>query len=101
MSKRAKWVLYPTAFVAALNFFAFWTITALLGGSALNGYIRNAHYFICHPGPCKEVSKSFWDYSYWHGISAIGGIFLIFVEAAVFVTTKDIEYDYDPRRPWS
>jgi hypothetical protein len=36
-----------------------------------------------------------WTYSYWHALSAIGGILLIFVEAAIFVTIGDVVLDFN------
>jgi hypothetical protein len=97
ISKRAKWILYPTSILAWLNFVVFWVVTVCLGGDAGNGYSKNGHFFVCAHGACHEVSKAIWNYSYWHSISAFWGIFLVFIELAVFVTTKDIELDYDQR----
>lgn len=95
MSKRAKLIIYATAFIVFPNFITFWIVAAYLGGDALNGYIQNDHYFVCAHGVCREVSRSVWNYSYWHAISAIAGHILIFLEAAVLVNTKDIEIDFN------
>ncbi len=95
MSKRAKLIIYVTASIVFPNFLVFWLVAVYLGGDALNGYVQNGHYFICAHGVCKEVSRSVWNYSYWHAISAIAGHMLIFTEAAVLVTTKDIELDFN------
>jgi len=95
MSKRAKWIIYSTTALAFPNFVIFWLITVYLGGDALNGFIKNSHYFVCAHGACTEVSKSIWTFSYWHAISAYAGIVLIFIEAAILVNTKDIDLDFN------
>lgn len=92
-SKRAKWVLYPTAALVAVNFLTFVLADMYLGGDALNGYIKAGHYFLCAHGGCTEVSSSVWHYSYWHGVTALGGIVLIFAETALFLNTGDIELE--------
>ena len=92
-SKRAKWVLYPTVVITSVNFFAFIVGSLYLGGDALNGFIKASHYFVCAHGSCDEVSRSVWQYSYWHAVTASGGILLVFAELAVFLNTGDIEFD--------
>jgi hypothetical protein len=98
ISKRAKWILYGTAYLAVANFFAFWIIAINLGGDARNGYILNNHYFICAHGACKEVSTSIWNYSYWHTTSAMWGIFLISVEMTIFVIRRILNLSRDSAR---
>jgi hypothetical protein len=84
-------------FVVVPNFLAFFVASVYLGGDALNGYVKSSHYFVCAHGACREVSQAIWTYSYWHAVSAVGGIYLIFVELAVLVTTRDIVLDFDRR----
>jgi hypothetical protein len=96
-SKRSKWVMYPTVAVAFPNFFAFVLGSMYFGGDALNGYVKAGHYFLCAHGSCIEVAPSVWTYSYWHALTALGGILLVFVEAAIFVTTGDIVLDFNKR----
>ena len=96
-SNRAKWIMTCTAFIALPNFLAFIIGNIYLGGDALNGFIRDQHYFLCSHGACIEVTKSIWKYSYWHAITALGGIILIFLEAAVLVNTGDIDLDFIKR----
>lgn len=95
MSRRAKRVIYSTAALALPNFFIFWLLAEHQGGDALQGYVKNGHYFVCAYGACSEVSGSTWRFSYWHAITSYLGILLIFVEAAIFVNTKDIELHSD------
>ena len=92
-SKRAMWVIYSTGVVVAINFFAFIAGSLYFGGDALNGYVQSGHYFICAHGHCAEVSSVIWRYSYWHALTAMGGIFLVFAEVALFLNTGDIEFE--------
>jgi hypothetical protein len=95
ISKRAKIILYSTAILALVNFASFWLAAVYLGGDALNGYVQGQHYYICAHGACHEVTRSIWHYSYWHTITAFGGIFLVFIELAIVVTTGDIVLDFN------
>ncbi len=92
-SKRAQWIIYPTAVLVGLNFFAFIGISLHSGGDALNGYVHAGHYFLCAHGHCTEVSSSTWHYSWWHAVSALGGILLVFAETALFLNTGDIQFE--------
>ena len=64
------------AALAAINFFAFVAITFYLGGDALNGYVRDGHYFLgLHSkGPFTEVSRTVFSYSRWHALTVIVSI---------------------------
>ena len=93
ISKRAKWVLYPSSAIVAANWFALFVVSAYLGGDALQGYSRESHFFVCAHGGCSEVSSAIWHFSYWHAISALGGILLMFVETAIFLNTGDIDWE--------
>jgi hypothetical protein len=92
-SKRAKWIIYPTVALVTINFFTFIAASVHLGGDALNGYIKAGHYFLCAHGRCTEVSSSIWRYSWWHAVSALGGILLVFAETALFLNTGDIQFE--------
>jgi hypothetical protein len=92
-SKRAKLVIYPTSVLVGINFLTFIFASVYLGGDALNGYMRAGHYFLCAHGHCTEVSSSIWRYSYWHAVTALGGILLLFAETALFLNTGDIEFE--------
>jgi hypothetical protein len=96
-SMRSKWIMYPTIALSFINFFAFIAGSVHFGGDALNGYVRAGHYFVCAHGSCTEVSRSIWEYSYWHAITAMAGILLVFIEAAVLVNTGDIDLDFGAR----
>jgi hypothetical protein len=92
-SKRAKWTIYPTMALAMINFFAFVEVSIYLGGDALNGYVQNGHHFLCENGRCTEVSSSLWRYSWWHAVTAMGGILVVFAETAFFLNTGDIDFE--------
>jgi len=92
-SKRAKWVLTPTVVLVMINFFTFIAISEHLGGDAMNGYTNAGHYFVCAHGHCTEVSSSIWHYSWWHALSAQGGMLLLFAVVALFLNTGDIQFE--------
>ena len=89
--------MYSTIALVFPNFFAFVAGSVYLGGDALNGYVQARHYFLCAHGSCTEVTQQVWNYSYWHALSAMGGILLVFIEAAIFITTGDIVLDFKSR----
>ncbi|HEY1890117.1 MAG TPA: hypothetical protein VGG63_06905 [Steroidobacteraceae bacterium] len=92
-SRRAKWVLYPTVAVVVINFAAFMAGLLYLGGDAMNGYVRAGHYFLCAHSQCVETSRAIWRYSYWHTLTALGGIALVIAETALFLNTGDIQFE--------
>jgi hypothetical protein len=92
-SKRAKWVIFPTAALALINFLAFVVGSLYLGGDAVNGYVRSGHYFVCAHGSCIEVSNAAWHYSRLHAYLALGGILLVFAETALFLNTGGIKWE--------
>ena len=92
-STRAKWVIYPTVILTAVNFLIFVLISTYLGGDAVNGHIETGRYFLCGHGHCTEVSRSIWRYSYWHSWATIGSFLLVFAETALFLNTGDIKFE--------
>ena len=40
-----------------------------------------------------EVSGSLWRYSWWHAVTAMGGILLVMAETALFLNTGDIQFE--------
>ncbi|RQR28231.1 hypothetical protein DIE23_24540 [Burkholderia sp. Bp9143] len=95
MSKRAWLILYVTGVLAIFNFFVFWSAAAYLGGDAVNGCVQDLHYIVCAHGSCHGVTKSIWEYSYWHAISTFAGKALDFVDGAILMNTGDIVIDFD------
>jgi len=59
--------------------------------------VKAEHYFLCAHGSCAEVVESVWKYSYWHTLTAMGGVVVFLAEAATFVTTGDIALDFNKR----
>ncbi len=96
-SSRAKLILSLSGALTLFNFFAFIGIGAYFGGSAMNGYVRDGHYFLCAHGGCSEVSRSIWNYSCWHAVATIACFLIVGIEWAIFVKRKDIVFDFDQR----
>ena len=93
-SRRAKWIVGVTVVLAGLNFVPLWIVNYMNGGaSAVNGYIRNAHYFVCSHGTCSEVSKQMWERSYWFAYSAVGGLLFVVVMLAIFSAKGEVIFD--------
>ena len=90
MSRRAKLIMIPVFILALINFFSFIFIDLYLGGDAVNGYVRDGHYFLCSHGYYTEVSRAIWTYSYWHAMSVFVTHGMVFVSAAVFLNTGDM-----------
>jgi hypothetical protein len=55
--------------VALLNFFSFWIVGFVNGGSALGGRIEGDKYFVVNHGKYTRVSKAFFLYSRIHTLS--------------------------------
>jgi hypothetical protein len=85
--------MYPSASIVMANWFVFFVVNSYLGGDAIAGYAKAGHFFLCAHGGCTEVSSAVWHFSFWHTISAIGGIFLMFAETALFLNTGDIDFE--------
>jgi hypothetical protein len=92
-SKRSKWIIYPTVALVAINFITFVAASLYLGGDALNGHMIGQHYYLCAHGHCTEVTSALWHYSWWHAVTAIGGILLVMAETAFFLNTGDIKFE--------
>lgn len=63
----------------------------VLGGDALNGYIRNGQHYVCYAGDCYRVSKITFIYSYihtWVTVCSVLGVFLIPAVRAIFPTSE-------------
>jgi hypothetical protein len=79
--------------VVTATFASFVLGSLYLGGDALNGYVRDGHYFVCAHGSCGEVTHTIWRYSYCHAVAALGGVAVLFMEFAVLINTGHIKYD--------
>jgi glycerol uptake facilitator-like aquaporin len=97
VSPRARRILNGTAWIVGLNFVAFLAVGAYLGGDALNGYVDKGQYYVCWHSKCYEVSKTLWNYSWWHAISTYAGILLVFGEVGYFIRKGDIVLDFTSR----
>ncbi len=54
---------------ALINFFAFVIIAILLGGDAINGMVKDGHYYLASHGRYTEVTESVFNYSRHHAYS--------------------------------
>src|SRR3954447_23816049 len=86
----SRWSDFPLwlrtiAIVAALNFASFWLVAATHGGDATNGYQENGRYFVAQHGQHTEVSRAFWIYSYYHGLSIWVTHATVFIALAVYL----------------
>jgi hypothetical protein len=93
VSRRARLILNISFPLVVANFAVYWFVAVYLGGDALHGMAKAGHYFVCSHGECTEVTPSVWHYSYWHAITALAGIVLVFLEMAILINTGDIEVD--------
>ena len=59
------------------NFIAFTTIAMYLGGDAINGYVKDGHYFLSMHGGAVEVSRDVFTYSRWHAIVTIASFVIV------------------------
>ena len=72
--------------IAAAMFLAFLADSTSLGGDALNGYVRDGHYFVASHGSVTEVSRSQWEWDQLLGtlmfitfpLGMASGAFLLF-----------------------
>ena len=85
------WLCVAAFLVGIANFFWFFLESISIGGDALNGYVRDGHYFVASHGSSTEVSAATWNWSRAHALSvfvthplAIGaGFVLIFTGGAL------------------
>jgi hypothetical protein len=62
------------ALLAFINFFSFLIVGLCLRGSALEGRVENDRYFVGKRYLNREVSRSVWLFSWWHAVTALGGL---------------------------
>jgi hypothetical protein len=61
-----RWLLLTIVFAGAANFVVFFIVAIAIGGDAVNGCVRNGHYFVASHGRYTEVSRAIFNYSRWH-----------------------------------
>jgi hypothetical protein len=66
-----------------LNFVSFAAIASLLGGDALNGHARDGHYYLVSHNAAIEVSKTVYDYSWWHAVASISQLAVTLAAAGI------------------
>ena len=75
-----KWL----AAIWIANFFAFVAIACYLGGDAINGYVKDGHYFLVWKGHATEVARSTYLYSKWHALGLFAVLAVIMLHTALF-----------------
>jgi hypothetical protein len=55
--------------VAILNFAAFFIMAICLGGDAINGMVKDGHYYLAEHGRYTEVTEAVFNYSRHHAYS--------------------------------
>jgi hypothetical protein len=66
------WIAMIAVVIGFANFFWFLAESTSLGGDALNGHVRDGHYYVRSHGTVTEVSQAAWYWSRSHGISVLG-----------------------------
>ena len=66
------WIALIVVIVGMGNFVWFLAESSALGGDALNGYVRDGHYFVISHGTATEVSQAQWEGSRAHAVGTIG-----------------------------
>jgi hypothetical protein len=55
--------------LCVMNFIAFYIVSSLIGGDAINGKIEYGQYFLGEHGRFTQVSQAIFAYSRWHMLS--------------------------------
>jgi hypothetical protein len=63
------WLCITLFLIGIANFFWFFVESSSIGGDALNGHLRDGHYFLGSHGVYTEVSAATWNWSRAHAIS--------------------------------
>ncbi len=61
-----KFALRVVAVLGILNFVAFFIVSSLLGGDAMNGKVEAGRYFVSSHGRLTEVTADVFTFSLWH-----------------------------------
>jgi hypothetical protein len=90
------WLALAAVVIGSANFFWFFIESARLGGDALNGSVREGHYFVVSHGSTTEVDRATWEWSRFHAMSLfvthplalVGGAYLLLrVVFPLFITS--------------
>jgi hypothetical protein len=88
---RPTWLTWLAGAVVILGFvnFLWFFAESAKAGDALNGYVRDGHYFLSSHGRVTEVSREAWEWSRVHALSVfvthplalLGGAYLLVTQA--------------------
>ena len=81
------WLCVAAFLIGIANFFWFLLESLSIGGDALNGHIRDGHYFVGSHGSYTEVSAATWNWSRAHALSVLVTHPLAIGAGFVFVLT--------------
>jgi hypothetical protein len=71
------WIAIVVVLIGFANSSWFAAESSSLGGDALNGYVRDGHYFVTSHGAAAEVTQADWEWSRLHGISVLATHLLV------------------------
>jgi hypothetical protein len=63
------WIALAAVVIGFANFFWFMIESTRLGGDALNGFVRDGHYFVTSHGSATEVDRATYEWSRFHAVS--------------------------------
>jgi hypothetical protein len=81
------WLCIAAFILGIANFLWFFVESQSIGGDALNGYVRDGHWFVGSHGAYREVPEGTWMWSRVHAISLLITHPLAIGAAAVFAYT--------------
>ena len=71
LKRSLPWIAIVVVLIGFANSSWLAAESSSLGGDALNGYVRDGHYFVTSHGTATEVSHADWEWSRLHGISVL------------------------------
>jgi hypothetical protein len=71
------------------NFVVFVVVTLVIGGDAFQGYSTAGHYFLNQKGHFTEVSKAIFIYSWWHTVSVLVTMPMMFILSLAWKHSKE------------
>jgi hypothetical protein len=63
------WLALAAVVIGFANFFWFMIESTRFGGDALNGFVRDGHYFVTSHGLATEVDRATYEWSRFHAVS--------------------------------
>ena len=70
------------------NFIIFAVVDLAIGGEAFSGYSAGGHYFLNQKGHFTEVSNAAFAYSWWHTVSILVTMPIMFIVSLAWKHSK-------------